>query len=82
MRSFTGMVTHIAARLNISARQMPVILLAIFIDLVGFGMILPILPFIALTYGGDSLTIAGIMSIYALTAFTIGPVCGVFQGEW
>lgn len=55
---------------------MPVILLAIFIDLVGFGMILPILPFIALTYGGDSLTIAGIMSIYALTAFTIGPVWG------
>lgn len=55
---------------------MPVILLAIFIDLVGFGMILPILPFIAQTYGGDSITIAGIMSIYAFTAFTIGPIWG------
>lgn len=55
---------------------MPVILLAIFIDLVGFGMIIPILPFLTLTYGGDSLTGTALMSIYALAAFIIGPVWG------
>lgn len=55
---------------------MPVILLAIFIDLVGFGMIIPILPFLAMTYGGDATTGTALMSVYALAAFAIGPVWG------
>lgn len=55
---------------------MPVILLAIFIDLVGFGMIIPILPFLAMTYGGDATVGTALMSIYALAAFAIGPIWG------
>lgn len=55
---------------------MPVILLAIFIDLVGFGMIVPLLPFITLTYGGDTVTGTALISLYALAAFAIGPIWG------
>lgn len=55
---------------------MPVILLAIFIDLVGFGIIVPLLPFLTLTYGADTLTGTALISVYALAAFTIGPVWG------
>lgn len=51
---------------------MPVILLAIFIDLVGFGMIVPILPFLV----GDPLTGTAIISVYALAAFAVGPIWG------
>lgn len=55
---------------------MPVILLAIFIDLVGFGMIVPLLPFLTLKYGGDTFTGTAIISIYAFAAFAIGPIWG------
>ncbi len=55
---------------------MPVILLAIFIDLVGFGMIVPLLPFLTLTYGADTFTGTALISVYALAAFAIGPVWG------
>lgn len=51
---------------------MPVILLAIFIDLVGFGMIVPILPFLV----GDPLAGTAVISVYAFAAFAIGPVWG------
>ncbi len=55
---------------------MPVILLAIFIDLVGFGMIVPILPFLTNSYGGDTLTGTTLISVYAFAAFTFGPMWG------
>ena len=55
---------------------MPVILLAIFIDLVGFGIIIPLLPFLTLQYGGDTFTGTAIISVYALAAFAVGPIWG------
>ena len=55
---------------------MPVILLAIFIDLVGFGMIVPILPFLTNSYGGDTLTGTSLISVYAFAAFVFGPMWG------
>lgn len=55
---------------------MPVILLAIFIDLVGFGMIVPLLPFLTLEYGGDTFTGTALISVYALAAFALGPIWG------
>jgi len=55
---------------------MPVILLAIFIDLVGFGMIVPILPFLTNAYGGDTLTGTTLISVYAFAAFVFGPMWG------
>jgi len=55
---------------------MPVIILAIFIDLVGFGMIVPILPFLTNSYGGDTLTGTTLISVYAFAAFVFGPMWG------
>lgn len=55
---------------------MYVILFAVFIDLVGFGLIIPILPFITLDYGGGAFAGTGLMSIYALMAFLSGPFWG------
>ncbi len=55
---------------------MPVILFAVFIDLLGFGIIVPILPFLTMKYGGDPLMGTALISIYSLTAFIMGPVWG------
>jgi len=65
---------------------MPAILFAIFIDLLGFGIIVPILPFLVGPYVGtvsiggvvlDEATLgAGLFSIYSLTAFAAGPLWG------
>ena len=55
---------------------MPVIIFAVFIDLLGFGIIIPILPFLTLKYGGDALIGAGLMSIYSLATFAAGPLWG------
>ncbi|WP_262692045.1 MFS transporter [Kordiimonas aestuarii] len=55
---------------------MPVIIFAVFIDLLGFGIIIPILPFLTLQYGGDALVGAALMSIYSLTTFLAGPLWG------
>ncbi len=65
---------------------MPAILFAIFIDLLGFGIIVPILPFLVAPYAGtvviggtvvDEATLgAALFSIYSLTAFAAGPLWG------
>ncbi|WP_417449845.1 MFS transporter [Kordiimonas sp.] len=55
---------------------MPVIIFAVFIDLLGFGIIIPILPFLTLQYGGDALLGAALMSVYSLTTFLAGPLWG------
>lgn len=55
---------------------MAIILIAVFIDLVGFGLIVPILPFITQTYGGGALEGTALVSIYSLFAFLSGPLWG------
>jgi len=61
---------------------MPVILFAIFIDLLGFGIIVPILPFLTMKFGGDVVTGAALISVYSLFAFLMGPVWGRFSDRF
>ncbi len=63
-------------------RHMPVILFAVFIDLLGFGIIVPILPFITLNFGGDSFSGMALVSIYSLAAFLMGPIWGRFSDKF
>ncbi|NVJ97735.1 MAG: MFS transporter [Alphaproteobacteria bacterium] len=55
---------------------MPAILFAIFIDLTGFGIIVPILPFLVIEYGGSAASGTALLSIYSLFAFAAGPIWG------
>ena len=62
-----------------SSRHSPLILLVflvIVIDLVGFGLVIPLLPFMAPSLGGDSTDIAFIMITYALGAALVSPAWG------
>lgn len=54
----------------------PILLLIIFTDLVGFGMIIPILPFMSLAFGATPFEGTLLVSIYAVFAFICGPIWG------
>ena len=62
-----------------SSRHSPLIwlvFLVIVIDLIGFGLVIPLLPFMAPSLGGDSTDVAFIMITYALGAALVSPAWG------
>jgi MFS family permease len=56
--------------------SLKVIFLVVLMDLVGFGLILPILPLYAETLGGGPLFIGLLLSVYSLMQFLLNPVWG------
>ena len=52
------------------------VFLVIVIDLIGFGLVIPLLPFMAPSLGGDSTDVAFIMITYALGAALVSPAWG------
>ncbi|MDH5400948.1 MAG: MFS transporter [Candidatus Heimdallarchaeota archaeon] len=52
------------------------LLLAVFVDLVGFGILIPILPFFLVFLGGDELTLSWLLAIYSLAQFIAAPLWG------
>lgn len=59
-----------------------VIFFTILLDLLGFGMILPLLPFYALTYGASALEIGLLSSVYSLGQFLFAPIWGQLSDRW
>ncbi len=53
-----------------------VIFLTVFIDLVGFGIVLPLLPIYAKSYGATGLEIGMVMAAYSLMQFLFAPWWG------
>lgn len=52
------------------------VFLSILIDLIGFGIILPLLPFYATSFGATPFTIAMLASIFSIAQFVMAPVLG------
>ena len=55
---------------------MPILFGVILLDLIGFGIVIPILPFLSPTLGADKMDIALIIVTYAVCAGLCGPVWG------
>ncbi|MFV2015157.1 MAG: MFS transporter, partial [Candidatus Heimdallarchaeota archaeon] len=58
-----------------------ILFLAIFIDLLGFGIIIPLLPFMvnlfnADDFGGEGIAYAWILAVYSLAQFAVAPFWG------
>ena len=53
-----------------------VIFLSVFIDLIGFGIVLPLLPGYAQEFGATSFTIGALIASYSLMQFIFAPVWG------
>ena len=52
------------------------IFLIVFIDLLGFSIILPLLPFYATRFGANAVTTEALVAIYALLQFISAPILG------
>lgn len=49
--------------------MLPVLLLTVVIDLIGFGLILPLLPFYATSFGASPVTIALLAAVFSIAQF-------------
>ena len=57
-------------------KRLLIIFLTVFIDLVGFGIIIPMNPYLAKTFGASALEVGLLMSIYSLMQFLFSPFWG------
>ncbi len=53
-----------------------VIFLTVLIDLIGFGVVIPLLPFYALNYGASSSQVGFLVSSFSLMQFIFNPIWG------
>src|ERR1043165_644324 len=53
-----------------------VIFLTVFIDLIGFGIVLPLLPIYSKNFGAGGFMIGFIMASYSLMQFVFAPIWG------
>ena len=53
-----------------------VVLFTVFVDLIGFGIVLPILPYYAERFGASALEIGAIVSSFSLAQFIFAPIWG------
>lgn len=53
-----------------------VLFLTVFIDLIGFGMVIPFLSFYAREYGASGIAVGAVVGIYSIMQFFFAPVWG------
>jgi DHA1 family tetracycline resistance protein-like MFS transporter len=56
--------------------SLAVLFLTVFIDLIGFGMVIPFLSFYAREYGASGTTVGMVVGIYSIMQFFFAPVWG------
>jgi len=61
------------------SKQKLIILSTVFVDVLGFGIIIPILPFYLTEFGASALTITVLFSIYSFCAFLSAPLLGALS---
>ena len=61
---------------KLSRNKLGTIFLIVFVDLLGFGLILPLLPFYAEQYGAGKILIGLLVASYAAAQFLGAPVLG------
>src|SRR5437867_4780273 len=59
-----------------SRSPLVIIFITIFIDLVGFGIVIPILPLYAQRYGASETTVGILLAIYSVMQFVFAPILG------
>lgn len=53
-----------------------ILFLTVFIDLLGFGMVLPLLPYYAKAFGAEAFAIGALLSVYSVMQFIFSPIWG------
>jgi DHA1 family tetracycline resistance protein-like MFS transporter len=60
----------------VNASPLLIVFVTVFIDLLGFGIIIPLLPFYAETFGANAFTIAMLATSFSLMQFVFAPLWG------
>jgi DHA1 family tetracycline resistance protein-like MFS transporter len=63
-------------------RPLFIIFLTIFVNLVGFGIIIPLLPFYAQTFGASPLSIGLLFASFSLAQLAASPLLGELSDRW
>ncbi|MSO56782.1 MAG: MFS transporter [Acidobacteria bacterium] len=64
------------------SRPLIVIFSTVFVNLVGFGIIIPLLPFYAQTFGASPLVIGLLFASFSLSQLLATPALGVLSDRW
>jgi len=64
------------------SRPLFIIFLTTFVNLVGFGIIIPLLPFYAQTFGASPLVIGLLFASFSLSQLVASPVLGDLSDRW
>jgi len=59
-----------------------VIFVIVFIDLVGFGVMIPMLPFYAESLGADATEVGALMFVYSLMQIFVAPLWGSLSDRY
>jgi DHA1 family tetracycline resistance protein-like MFS transporter len=65
-----------------SSRPLLIIFLTILVNLIGFGIIIPLLPFYAETFGASPLTIGLLFASFSLAQLVASPLLGAWSDRW
>lgn len=63
-------------------RRLAILFLTVFIDLLGFGLVIPILPTYAVELGASSFQVGLVMAVYALMNFIFSPFWGTVSDRY
>jgi len=63
-------------------RPLLIIFLTIFVNLIGFGIIIPLLPFYAETFGASPIVIGLLFAVYSLCQLVAAPALGDLSDRW
>src|SRR6266571_1757766 len=56
--------------------SLAILFVTVFIDLIGFGMVIPFLSFYAREYGASGVAVGAVVGIYSIMQFFFAPVWG------
>jgi DHA1 family tetracycline resistance protein-like MFS transporter len=63
-------------------RPLLIILLTIFVNLIGFGIIIPLLPFYAATFGASPVVIGLLFAVYSVCQLVAAPMLGSWSDRY
>ena len=63
-------------------RSLGILFLTIFLDLMGYGLIIPLLPNYARSLGASAVLIGVVAAAYSVTQFAFGPVLGSLSDRY
>jgi MFS transporter, DHA1 family, tetracycline resistance protein len=64
------------------SRPLLIIFLTILVNLIGFGIIIPLLPFYATTFGASPLMVGLLFATFSLAQLVASPVLGAWSDKW